>query len=291
MEWSAKSATNAYLDTLQLCDDSNEGLDSLKIKEPGSNEFISALAAGMKAKLIVEVTSTVSPSTIALATAAKHTGGKFVCIIPEPVLAESKKVIKDSGFKENIVEFKTGDPLTLLPKYENIEFSLVDCKNDDYPRLLNMLDVNPRKAVVVANNLVADKTGLEGFVSGMKDKVHNAEVRSVKHLIGKGMEVTTIGKNNSNENQKRDFELISRGLNVKKASNPSRARFGKSKWVMKVDEESGEEHIYRHWFFHIEKSSPLVNLQEDFAAAINQMKYSEHVYPNMVLEFLDISHA
>ncbi|KAF2324884.1 hypothetical protein GH714_021022 [Hevea brasiliensis] len=66
-------------------------------RETGSNEFISALAAGMKAKLIVEITSDVSPSTVALATAARHTGGRLVCILPEPVLAESKKVIRDSG--------------------------------------------------------------------------------------------------------------------------------------------------------------------------------------------------
>ncbi len=83
-------------------------------RETGSNEFISALAAGMKAKLIVEITSDVSPSTVALATAARHTGGRLVCILPEPVLAESKKVIRDSGLKD-IVEFRTGDPSELLP--------------------------------------------------------------------------------------------------------------------------------------------------------------------------------
>ncbi|PPS01175.1 hypothetical protein GOBAR_AA19491 [Gossypium barbadense] len=66
-----------------------------KTPEPRSNEFISALAAGMKSKLIVEVKSSVSPSTLALASAAKHTGAKFVCILPEAALPEVERESKD----------------------------------------------------------------------------------------------------------------------------------------------------------------------------------------------------
>lgn len=124
----------------------------------------------MRSKLIVEVTSGVSPSTIALAAAAKQTGGRLVCILPEPDLAASKTIIKDVGLKD-LVEFRTGDPSTLLQNYENIDFSLVDCKND-YTQLLKLLDVTPRRSVVVANNLVGKKKGLEGHLrSGMKEKV------------------------------------------------------------------------------------------------------------------------
>lgn len=53
------------------------------VQEPGSNEFVSVLAAGMKAKLIVEVTSWVSLTTIALATAARQAEGRLVCILPD----------------------------------------------------------------------------------------------------------------------------------------------------------------------------------------------------------------
>ncbi|KAB2595849.1 hypothetical protein D8674_031299 [Pyrus ussuriensis x Pyrus communis] len=232
MEWSAASATNAYFDTLKLvsnvsnvltpnsysfllCNDCGRQCGSWKTQEPGSNEFVSALAAGMNAKLIVEVTSTVSPSTIALGAAAKQTGGKLVCILSQPVLDESKKVIRDSGLKDS-VEFKTGNPSELLSNYENIDFSLVDCKNDEYTRLLKLLDVNARKSVVVANNLVGERKELEGHL-GVKGK--RVPVRSTKNSIGKGMEVTMIGKNTEES--------------------------GKSKWVVKVDEQSGEEHIFR----------------------------------------------
>ncbi|PPD92571.1 hypothetical protein GOBAR_DD10484 [Gossypium barbadense] len=179
MEWSAASATKAYLETLQLC----------KTREPRSNEFISALAARMKSKLIVEVKSSVSPSTLALATAAKHTGAKFVCILPEAALPEVKRESKDLGLTD-VVEFKTYKIM------ERFDFSLVDCKNGDYPKLPNRIKVNPKRAVVVATNLSDDKQGLGAHIVGKKNKV---TVRSMKHPIGKGMEITTIGKTNTSE--------------------------------------------------------------------------------------------
>lgn len=198
------------------------------MQEPGSNEFVSAIAAGMKAKLIVEVTSRASSSTIVLAAAARQTGGKLVCILPEPVLDESKEVINNSGLKDQ-VEFRTEDPSQLLPSYENIDFSFVDCKDESYAKLLNLLDVNPMRSVVVANNLVGDRKGLGGCVRRKDDG--KVAVRSVKHPIGKGMEVTMISKNDET-----DKRLV-RGQH-------SRER-NKSKWVAKFDKESGEEHIFR----------------------------------------------
>lgn len=202
----------------------------------------------MKAKLIVEVTSTASPSTLALATAARETGGRLVCILPEPVLAESKRVIKDSGLR-HVVEFKTGDPSKLLPSYENIDFSLVDCKSKDYTRLLNLLDVNPRRSVVVANNLASERKGLEGHVRGMLEE--GVAVRSVKHPIGKGMEITMIGTSNT-EIEKRDLgtSTTNGGSGVSSSGVGKRGgsvnKIGKrSKWVFEFDERSGEEHIFR----------------------------------------------
>lgn len=198
------------------------------MQEPGSNEFVSALAAGMKAKLIVEVTSRASSSTIALAAAAKQTGGRLVCILPDSVLDESKQVVRASGLNDQ-VEFRTEDPSDLLPYYENIDFSLVDCKDESYTRLLNLLDINPTRSVVVANNLGGDRKGLGGYARRKDEKV---AVRTLKHPIGKGMEVTMISMNGETENR----------LGVREYHGRKR---NKSMWVAKFDEESGEEHIFR----------------------------------------------
>ncbi|KAL5998986.1 hypothetical protein ACLOJK_009935 [Asimina triloba] len=225
MGWSPKYAVNAFLETLKLRH------DSLNSPEPASNEFISALAAGMSAQLIVEVSPNFSASTLALAAAARQTGGRLICILPEPPkLDESNNCIDNSGL-EDFVEFKVGDPLQLLPLYKNIDFSVVDCKTDNYFAFLQMLDVNPRKSMVVANNLVGGRKGMGGHVRGMKGA---GAVRSVKHPIGKGMEVTMIGR--SSEFGKKE----TRKTGVGRAKRPSR-----SNWIVKVDEESGEEHFFR----------------------------------------------
>ncbi|OVA14983.1 Protein of unknown function DUF1442 [Macleaya cordata] len=251
------------------CKDHDHKLhDSASTPEPECTEFISALAAGMSSQLIVEVSSEVSHSTIALAAAARQTGGRLVCILPEENTSsiESKQVIKESGLKD-MVEFKVGDPFELLQNYENIDFFLIDCKTEEYTRLLKLVDVNPRRAVVVANNLEEGRKGLGGNIRSAKDK--STSVRSMKHPIGKGMEVTMIGK--SNEFERRDLACGGGGrrgggfgggggttdrfggggaggggggtppIDIRRRGR----RSGKSKWVVQYDEESGEEHIFR----------------------------------------------
>lgn len=183
----------------------------------------------MKAKLIVEVTySCVSLSTIALAVAARQTGGKLICILPESFLNESKQVISNSGLIDQ-VEFRTEDPTNLLPYYENIDFFLVDCKKENYTMLLNLLSFNPRRSIVVANNLLGDKKGLGGYLRKKDEKI---AVKSLKHPLGNGMEVTKISKNDESGKRFGVNEDISR-------------KRKKSTWVAQFDEESGEEHIFR----------------------------------------------
>ncbi|KAG0495817.1 hypothetical protein HPP92_000508 [Vanilla planifolia] len=128
-----------------LCKDVNERRhEPFSPIEPESNQFLSALAAGMSAQNIVEVSSQASESTVGLAVAARQTGGRLLCILPQSdSLDESKQVIEDSGLTD-IVEFKVGDPYKLLPECENVDFSVVDCKTESYNGLLKLLDMNPK---------------------------------------------------------------------------------------------------------------------------------------------------
>ncbi|GER46351.1 hypothetical protein STAS_23382 [Striga asiatica] len=251
MDWSPRSATNAYLDALKLCNKCQRECTSCESPQiPKSNEFISALAAGMSAKLIVEVTSQVSPSTVALAVAARQTGGKLVCILPEPDAPNpSRRAIHESGLND-MVEFRaSGDPAEALFGYDNIDFSLVDFKSLDQKRL--SLGVNPRRSVVVASNLVEGEKGFgPGHLRGVEGETR---VRSMKHPVGRGMEITMIGKGS-------DFGK--RRVKRSKSGSYCMGRFDRngggggdggarvrstdrSKWVFQVDDKSGEEHIFR----------------------------------------------
>lgn len=193
----------------------------------------------MSAKLIVEVTSEVSPSTIALAAAARQTGGKLVCILPESELFTSRKTIEDLGLRD-MVEFNTGDPAKVLRNYENVDFSLVDSKADDYDRLLQTLDVNLKRSVVVTSNLLE---GGKGMGSGGCLKEKTTKVRSMTHPIGKGMEVTMIGKSSEHGKWGRS-KSGSYSMRSEREGGFGK-KMDKSKWIFKVDEVSGEEHIFR----------------------------------------------
>ncbi|KAL9257518.1 hypothetical protein AKJ16_DCAP11445 [Drosera capensis] len=241
MEWSPASAANAYLATIKLCGDSMRQCSCRRVSEPGRHELIAALAAGINTKLIVEVALHVSPLTIALAAAARETGGEFICILPNNVLNDSKFVLQDSGLVDN-VEFVIGDPMDLLPNYKNVDFVLIDCRVENYMMILKLLETNPRRAVIVANNLLPGRPGLRGYIRGLKDKVF---VRSIKHLIDdEGMEISVIGS--------KDQIAKKRQLYYRNVAHGNEERVGgcgssgeQSKWVHKIDEESGEEHIFR----------------------------------------------
>ncbi|KAJ4794459.1 ankyrin repeat/KH domain protein (DUF1442) [Rhynchospora pubera] len=239
MVWSPESAANAYLDTLKLCKNELERKKSdpsVIPVQPQKSEFISALAAGTSAQLIVEVSPEASHSTIALAAAARQTGGRLVCILPqEESLAPSKEVMEESEL-DDIVDFQVGDPAELLPKYENIDFSLVDCNSEYYEDVLKIIDVNPKKSVVVANNIKEGREGLSMEVPGGKDGI----LRSEKHMIGNHMEVTMIGRNAG-------MGWLKKGKEEVNITSPDKRRRPKRKiqWVKKIDEQSGEEHLYR----------------------------------------------
>jgi len=211
---------------------------SKKKVEPDTNEFVSAMAAGINAQLIVEVTLSVSPITIALAAAARQTKGRLICILPEPFLTESSVFIKESGLAD-FVDFVIGDPSEILARYINIDFAVIDCRIVNYAKLLKQLDFNLGKAAIVANNLRRGDKGLGENLKWVKDQ--KVSVKSLRHFIGKGMEVMTIGARDDQGLHRKiltnrgGYERF-RGYNTMKR---------KSHWVKKVDEVSGEEHIFR----------------------------------------------
>jgi predicted O-methyltransferase YrrM len=153
---------------------------------PDSAEFVCALAAGLRAKRIVEIGGSSGLSTIALAAAARATGGRVTSIEIEPERqAEARETIGRLGMVPQ-VEFVLADAAGVLPGLEAVEFALVDCEKDDYIRFFELLRLAPG-AVVVADNILSH--GLTEYVAHVRSK---AGASSITLPVGKGLEVTRI---------------------------------------------------------------------------------------------------
>eukprot|EP00253_Pinus_taeda_P021205 PITA_21205 len=249
MVWSPANAINAYLQTVKLCKlDVEKKRTCLKEStELESTELISALAAGMNAQLIVEVSLAPSATTIALATAARQTGGRLVCILPvkaDTLQAESVEAMKEFGL-EDTTDFVVGDARELLPSYKSVDFCLIDCKGQDCSALFKLLRINPSVAVVVANNL------LDSSTTAAHDKTFK-RMPGAKYItlpIGKGIEMTRIGSYNPSLKTQQTVGIIADNKCTPHDNINPHAFQGnknqKSRWIVHVDERTGEEHVFR----------------------------------------------
>ncbi|KAJ8771428.1 hypothetical protein K2173_026605 [Erythroxylum novogranatense] len=204
--WSAENATNAYLKTLKM---------GQKAKEPDVAEFISALAAGNNAQLMVIASASAANSTtLALVVAAHQTGGRVVCILrghSELILSQ-----KALGPDACHIEFVVGEAQNLLSTcYSGADFVLIDCKLENHECVLKAVQGSGKQncAVVV------------GYNAFSKGSWRSSGSKTQLLPIGEGLLVTRIAPN------------------TKMGSGCSNGR--RSHWVVKVDKCTGEEHVFR----------------------------------------------
>jgi predicted O-methyltransferase YrrM len=152
--------------------------------EPESAEFICALAAGCRARTLLEIGGSSGLSTIALAAAARQTAGRVVSIEIEPSRqAEGRRTLSALELSSG-VEFVLADAANVLDRYDGLEFVLIDCEKEDYVRFVEMLRLAPG-AVVVADNILSH--GLWDYVRHGRTRTG---VESLTLPIGKGLEVS-----------------------------------------------------------------------------------------------------
>jgi len=152
--------------------------------QPASAEFISSLASGLNAKRALEIGGSSGISTIALAAAARATGGKLISIEIEPERqAESKQTIEGLGLSD-CVEFILGDAATVLASIEEVSFVLIDCEKEDYVRFFDMLGLSAGAVVVADNILSHDLSAYVQHIRGIPG------VESLTLPIGHGLEMT-----------------------------------------------------------------------------------------------------
>ncbi|KAJ1431337.1 S-adenosyl-L-methionine-dependent methyltransferase [Sesbania bispinosa] len=207
--WSAENATKAYLSTVKM---------GQKAKEPAVAEFISALAAGNNAQLMVVACAGAADSTtLALVAAANQTGGHVVCIVPSNEELNASKI--SLGVAASEVQFMVGDAQELL--LNQADFVLIDCNLVNHEEILRAVQVGvgcgkQNGTVVVGYNAFS-----------CKGSWRSCESKTQLLPIGEGLLVTRFGASVTSP---------------KHGSGMSKSR---SRWVVKVDKCTREEHVYR----------------------------------------------
>ncbi|GAB4844361.1 hypothetical protein Ancab_037725 [Ancistrocladus abbreviatus] len=212
--WSAENATRAYLKSLKMGKGGG--------KEPDVAEFISALAGGNNAQLMVEVCGgRAGPTTLALVAAAHQTGGRVVCILPSREDLQSSRIAL--GRYSNLVELVAEDAATLLVDrvYRGADFVLINSDVEDHEVIFRAAQMGGRQGggrLVVGYN-AHDKVSLWRELNG--------------HFlpIGDGLVVARVPSSVTGDCD---------------GGGVGGARIGKrSRWVVKVDSCTGEEHVFR----------------------------------------------
>ncbi|KAH7577782.1 hypothetical protein ACOSP7_001176 [Xanthoceras sorbifolium] len=218
--WSPESASKAYIDTVKSC---------RNFKESGVAEFLSAMAAGWNAKLIVEAWSHGGPiaTSVGLSVAARHAGARHVCVVPDE-RSRSAYVKAMYEFGMSATEMVVGDAEEVMVRLAGVDFLVVDCKRKDLARVLRFARFSHKGAVLACKNACQRAAAGGGTSAGFRWhgvlQRGTRVVRSVFLPVGQGLDIAHVGSNNG------------RGENPKKS--PSR-------WIKHIDQRSGEVHLFR----------------------------------------------
>lgn len=132
-----------------------------KANEPDVVEFVSALAAGNNAQLMVVACSGAADyTTLALVAAAQQTGGRVVCILcGNEELHMSEKVLGVTNLCH--IDFVIGEAQSLvLNYYKEADFVVIDCNLENHEGILRAVQMGEKQngAVVVGTNAFAKRS-------------------------------------------------------------------------------------------------------------------------------------
>ncbi|KAJ3706229.1 hypothetical protein LUZ61_009934 [Rhynchospora tenuis] len=190
--WCPETASKAYIEGVKTLASENQDQEESDVAE-----FISALAGGWKAQLIIDAQSNNNPTStsLTLTTAAQHTHGKYVCLSEDET-----------------------EPKDVMKQLKGVDFLVVDGRRRDVASVVKEARPGPRGMVVVRYNARKNNV-VSGAVIGAGMRV----VRSVFLPIGEGVDVVHVG--------------VGKG--------PSLGKSGRSRWIKHIDEDTGEEHLFR----------------------------------------------
>ncbi|KAI3689623.1 hypothetical protein L2E82_47586 [Cichorium intybus] len=213
--WSPEMAAKAFMDTVKSCQ---------VYQGSSATELISAMAAGWNSKLIVETWSHggAIATSIGLAVASTHTCGRHVCVVPDDdSRVEYAAALEKAGMSPEVI---VGEPETVVKGLDVIDFLVVDSRKNDFERILIAAKFGLRGAVLVCKNASSRAASDFRWLSLFDDHGSRRIVRSVFLPVGKGLNIAHVaaGESGSSSDKKQ-----------------------KSRWIKRVDRESGEEFLFR----------------------------------------------
>ncbi|XP_071730769.1 uncharacterized protein [Rutidosis leptorrhynchoides] len=215
LTWSPEMATKAFMDTVK----SSELYQGSSV-----TELISAMAAGWNAKLIVETWcqgDAITTST-GLAVASTHTCGRHVCIVPnEDSKTDYLTAMQKIGMAPEVL---VGEPETVIKELDVIDFMVVDSRKIEFALILKAAKFGQRGAVLVCKNASSRVDSEFRWRSLFDDGGSRRIVRSVFLPVGKGLDIGHVS-------------AVESGSGLEKRKN--------SRWIKRVDRESGEEFLIR----------------------------------------------
>ncbi|KAK7264450.1 hypothetical protein RJT34_32059 [Clitoria ternatea] len=213
--WSPDTASKAYIDTVQSC-----GV----FRESGVAELVSAMAAGWNAQLIVETWSSeggVMATSMGLAIARAHTGGRHVCIVPdERSRSEYAESMGELGMSAEIV---LGEAEEVMEGLEGIDFLVVDSRCRNFSRVLRLAKLSGNGAVLMCKNASFRSVPNSSFKwRSVLDEGSRRLVRSVFLPVGKGLDMAHVSALGGDSN-----------------------KVSAKRWIKHLDPLSGELHVIR----------------------------------------------
>ncbi len=166
-------------------------------------DLLHDLIIARKAKCIVELGTSYGYSTLFLANAARHTGGRVITFeLADYKQAFARESLSEAGLAE-FVDWRLGDAVALLKETPGpFDFVFVDlwkdlyipCFEQFYPKLAN-------NALIAADNILepaAHRPDTAKYQAAVRSK---KDIESVLLPVGNGIELSCVWRNEHQEKQ------------------------------------------------------------------------------------------
>lgn len=172
-----------------------------------------------------------TPLTVALGAAAKQTGGRLVCVLPQADAEAARARLRGMGLLGAVEIVECSENASqVVERYEGVDFAAIDCKVvGDHVKLYKALKLNPKGSTVVAYNNLTDHLHDPNFLDVLKLAGKNNGVESYVTLplvgefgrLGFSGNTNTIassssrvlGSRDNSNNNNNESHRVCKGLN------------------------------------------------------------------------------